>query len=663
MPRWRRGLIMAALAAVLIALVPGVAHAEPAAGEEPDGLLAPFTPDDTDGVPLDHYDITGDSGGMTDWDSKLLLFLSDAAFAATRLVVGACTWLLEWAFEFGPAQALVEPARKLAGTYQNDIIDRLGLPFVTMTLGATWCGLLIMRGRVSQGAGELAVTLLISALAVTVLARPADLLLGEDGLLLHTRDTAMVLTSLAVSQGESASPEPEQAAAPLSDALVDTFVVQPHQALNYGKVVEQGDPCRPVYEELVAEGPWGDEDEPRERLTDAGCQAMAQYNETPTVDRLMGAYLLFGAAFIVALLVMLLVCTLLSCVMAMAVYVVLCPFALVAALLPGGGRQVLWRWLGAVVKVLLSIIAVCVFIAIFTVGIRAMLTASGELPLVGRFTLVDIAALGGLVFHRKLIKISETAGRGLSRKLERARWGGTRGRGWMGFGSAPTVGSMAGDARREVRRVTTPVRKAGRTAGKAWAGSPQARAKAGRKLGPDAGRLQRRLSQSRGGRVTMGTAKVAGTAAKVAFGATVGAPVALPKAAVTAKTAAKARSAMTKAKLATHTASAVSSGKTLVDAWASAPPARTIRSARAADSDATRTRDILSQRRPAPRISTATPAAETVDAPSGAETDTSAHASDAGGQESGAQEQAAVSAERLRDHIRKRQRSRRPGGR
>jgi hypothetical protein len=651
--------VVAATAA--LAVLPTAAGADPV--PEPEGLLGPFTSTDSDGVPLDHYDVTADAGGSLDWDAKLLLFLTDTAFAANRLTIGAGIWLLNWAFTFGPAEAIVEPARDLAETYQRDVIDRLGLPALLLTLGAAWCGVQIMRGRTSRGAAELAVSLLVSAVAVTVLARPAEVLLSEDGLLGQTRDTAMALTSITVTKGEDASADPEQAAQPLNDVLVDTFVVQPHQALNYGVVIGDDHPCRPVYDEIVAEGPWGSENDPRARLVDAGepCTDLAAYNEDPTVDRLLASYLLLGATFIVTLLLILLICVLLIAVISAGVYVVLCPFALTAALLPGGGRQLLWRWIGGVVKTLLSIVAICVFIAVFTIFVQALLAASGDLPLVGRFALVDIAAIGGLAYHRKLLNAGTRASQRLTRNLEAARFGGTRGRGWMG----PTGGSGAGlspisateavrGARAEARRVTAPVQRAGRMAGKAWAGDAKSRAVARRGLPADAGRLQRRLSESRGGRILMGTGKAALLAGKVAVGSTIGAPIAIPKATAAAKAAATARSAATKAKLAKTAVSTLRAGKQTADAWARTPPLSTIRGAAAADADATRTRRLLSERPPVPRYSPAEGSA----APTGPTSISLTNPAEAPPEDA-----AATSAERLRSEIAKRRRPRRPGGR
>jgi hypothetical protein len=587
--RWGRVAALV-LAAVLVVLTPSAAVAEPTP-EAPEGLLAPFVFTDAYGVPLDRYDITADTGGMSDWDLKLQLWLTDSLMSLNRLIIGACAWLLNWAYEFQLAQLITEPMREIGETYQSAIIDRLDLAGVFLLLGAAWCGVMMMRGRVAMGAGELAVTLLISALAATVLARPADLLLGEDGLLMHTRDTAMALTSVTLTHGESVSTDPAQAAEPLTTALVDVLIVQPHQALNYGVVLEEGDPCWDVYREIVETGPWGDEETPRELMTDAGCEDLAEYNADPTADRLFGALLLLGATAIVSLLIILLVCALLIAVLAMGLHVVLCPIALVAALLPGGGRQLLWRWVGGVVKSLLAILAVCVFIAVFTLLISAFMSAGEHMPLVARFALLDIVALGGLIYHRKLLTAGSRASQRLSRRLETARLGGARGRGWLGpGGSAPTLAGMARDARSEVRRVTTPITRTAATATKAWKGKP------GKPTPPGAGRLQQRMNQTRGGRIAWRASQAAAMVGKVAIGSTVGAPIALPKATRAVKAVAKTRSAATKAKLASKVTSAARTGKNLADAWKQTAPLRAVRSSLAADADATRTRTIIQQR-------------------------------------------------------------------
>ncbi len=588
--RWGRAAVVV-LAAVLVVLTPSAAAAEPTP-EPPGGLLAPFTFTDSHGVPLDHYDITADTGGMSDWDLKLQLWLTNGLMSLNRLIIGACSWLLNWAFEFQLAQLITEPMREIGETYQSAIIDRLDLGGVLLLLGAAWCGVQMMRGRVSLGAGELAVTLLISALAATVLARPADLLLGEDGLLMHTRDTAMALTSVTLTHGASVSTDPAQAAEPLTTALVDVLIVQPHQALNYGTTLDEGHTCWEAYREVVETGPWGDEETPRELMTDAGCQDLAEYNADPTVDRLFGALLLLGATFIVSLLILLLVCALLIAVLAMGLHVVLCPLALVAALLPGGGRQLLWRWIGGVVKSLLSILAVCVFIAIFALLISGLMSAGESMPLVARFALLDIVALGGLIYHRKLLSAGNRASQRLSRRLETARMGGARGRGWLGpGGSAPTLAGMTRDARSEVRRVTAPAQRTAAIATRAWKGN-----RPGKPAPPGAGRLQQRMNQTRGGRIAWRAGKAAALVGKVAVGSTVGAPIALPKATRAVKAAATARSAYTKAKLAGKVTSAARTGKALADAWQQTPPVRAVRSSLAADADATRTRAHIQRR-------------------------------------------------------------------
>lgn len=195
-----------------------------------------------------------------------MLFLTNAFFTFAQVLVGAQVWMLNWAFSFGAAKALLGPAGTIAGAYQQQVIGRLGLTGVVLTFAAFWCGGMILRGRTSRGAGELAVSVVISALAGTLLASPATLLLASGGLLGQTRDTAMSLASITATGGASDSQTPAQAAGPLDSTLTASFVAQPYQLLNFGTLMDAPSVpagCRAAYVQIVQGGPWGDAGTPR----------------------------------------------------------------------------------------------------------------------------------------------------------------------------------------------------------------------------------------------------------------------------------------------------------------------------------------------------------------------------------------------------------------
>jgi hypothetical protein len=303
--RARPRLSAAALIAVVFVTGPPAAaavHPAPApvvltaaarpASPAPPRLPGPLTGTDTSGIPLSRYDISGNDENGRDVPATIMLFLTNAFFTMTRVLVGAQVWLLNWAYSFGPAHALLGPASTIASAYQQQVIGRIGLAGTVLTLAAFCCGLMILRGRTAKGAGELAVSVLISAAAATLLATPATLLLGDNGLLGQTRDTAMSLAAITATGGTTDSQSPAQAAGPLTSTLVTTFVVQPYQLLNFGTLMDAPDvpaSCQAAYTQIVQGGPWGDAGTPRNMMAAAGCQNLANYDANLTWDRLMGA--------------------------------------------------------------------------------------------------------------------------------------------------------------------------------------------------------------------------------------------------------------------------------------------------------------------------------------------------------------------------------------
>jgi hypothetical protein len=514
----------------------------------PGGMLGPLTGTDQQCVPLSHYDISGNDENGWDVPATIMLFITNAFYTGARVLVGAQVWMLNWAFSFGAARALTRPAGTIATAWQQ-LIGRLSLAGTLLTFAAFDCGLMILRGRTARGAGELAVSVLISALAGALLTSPATMLLGSGGLLGQTRDTAMSLASITATGGATDSQTAAQAATPLTATLTVTFVVEPYQLLNFGTLIDSpGVPasCQAAYTQIVQGGPWGDAGTPRNMMAAAGCQDLAYYDANLTWDRLMGAILLLVAVLVVTVLVVLITGTLLIAQFSLAFYAITSPAVVTLAVLPGAARGLLWRWAGGIAKVILVIVAIVMFIPLFAIFIRALLDGSASQPLAVRFFLLDIAAVAGLVFHRRLANAGIRAGHRITRHLESARFGGTRGSSSSGSpsaGLAPlSITDIHRGARAEVSRVTQPARTAVRHTQRAWAGKV--------KQPPEgASGLRARLTRTRGGRTILRTAKVATTAGTVAFGSTIGAQVMIPRATKAAQAAAKARSTAIKTKL------------------------------------------------------------------------------------------------------------------
>lgn len=382
------------------------------------GVLGPLNPEDRHGYPLDHYEVTGDSGGALDVDRKVLLLLTSGTFALIRWVIGLAVWLVEWVLDFKMTGYLLEPVVKLSEVIEAHLLGGVGLAGFLLVVAAVMCGVWILRGRTSKGASEIAITLVIAAAATAYITSPARVVFGEDGLLSKTRDLSLEIATLVVSGGTDQTGDTRQITSRIETIFVDTFVRKPHQLINYGIVLD-GDPghrCLSVYNDIVADGPNHDEGEPWERMGDCDEQ-LGEFNATPTWDRFGAAILTLVAALFVAVLAILIVLTLLVTQLWLVLETIRLLVGLVVGLVPGAGRAQLWRALGGIAAALAAVVATVGFLAVFVVLIRGLLAAAKDQSLFVRFLLLDVALFCGLSWYKKVVAGSRTIAAGISTRL------------------------------------------------------------------------------------------------------------------------------------------------------------------------------------------------------------------------------------------------------
>lgn len=164
-------------------------------------------------------------------------------------------------------------------------------------------------------------------------------------------------------------------------------------------------------------------------MTEAGCNAEAEFNAQAGADRLIGA-VLYSVATTVAL--VLLVVTAFTLVVAKGlsiVLVALLPVALYAGVFPGAGRSLLWHWVSALVRVLALIVAMGIFLALLISGLTGLLTlARGVWE---RFLLVTLFMAVMWVGRRQLVDITARFADSTLTRLEGARVGGSHGATWI----------------------------------------------------------------------------------------------------------------------------------------------------------------------------------------------------------------------------------------
>ena len=489
-----------AVAATLAARLTVLAQPNP---DQP-GILAPFTVTDSNGVPISHYDIHADMGAWDDIIRKITYWPMSVAFAGARVLVGFAAWLIDWALQFELVRILFTPVNNIAEAFQSLIVDRIGLQGLLLSVAgayATW--LVLFRSR-SRGLREGAMSILISAIVATWLASPALLLLGDGGtggVTNAARCFTAGVAELALPPG-TPDPEPgrgpvdpddlgpcsgtERISKPVNETLVDTFIRRPHQLLNYGVVFDGSvdGRCRDAYEQIVRDGPWGTADEhqdndPRKIMTSAGCEAYAEFNEDPTIDRLLGAVLTFVAALIIVALFVVVVGGYLIAQLWLAFEVIRAVFVLPLAILPGPGRAAMWQWVGGVLRAVLTLFLSLVFLALFMTFVQVLLEQTNGQALIVSFVVIDVAAFAALVFHRRLLNAGQRAAATVTARLAHARPPTGPPVVWVRTGAPPSaISSFVNQGKAELRTAARPITEPARLTTQAARGVVEAGSRA-----------------------------------------------------------------------------------------------------------------------------------------------------------------------------------------
>ncbi|MFF4189076.1 hypothetical protein ACFYZ9_38395 [Streptomyces sp. NPDC001691] len=239
-----------------------VAHAAEASGGD---MLSPLNIASSEGVPINGYELLAEGGSIFSFKSNAYAFVMNGLFTLLRLVVGLACWAIGYSFKFPLLKMLIDPAQQAADAYTHAIVDRLGLKGLMLAWAFVFGLILFVRGKAGKGLGEIALTLVIGALAASVFVRP-DYLLAQNGPLAQTEQAAAEVARDTVNShywgGRIASgpgpcagmagraelkclqadgakpPSPAEVARPIQEALTNALVVKGYMLLQYGRVLD-----------------------------------------------------------------------------------------------------------------------------------------------------------------------------------------------------------------------------------------------------------------------------------------------------------------------------------------------------------------------------------------------------------------------------------------
>jgi hypothetical protein len=412
----------------------------PCAAPDGDAQAATVLPDDCWGrYPSSHYDLGCDEGAWNHLSRKVYCTFTDLSFQGARSATALTLWLVEWSYGFGVYDRLGGHAITIAETYQRSLIGPLGLSDAVWFAAVAWAGFAALKGTITMAAGELVMSFVLAILAGVFLANPAGYLQGLF-------DT-MGSTSGALFATASGEPPPENGIdadavlAPLQGEIHSAFVEEPYDILNWGAPLTGQ--CAAARDRILAEGPHGNDDEPRDAMNLAGCSEAADFNHDPNGTRLFGAVLTMVAALITAVLITLVAVTVVAAQVVAIVLFSVAPFAMLAGVLPAGGRALAWAWLGALGRVVLAVVGMSFLLSLLLLTVNAMLAGTADASILERFALVNLVVVVMFIARKRILAGGHNIASQFAQRMATRRPGGERVAGWT---AAPAVAGITGFA-------------------------------------------------------------------------------------------------------------------------------------------------------------------------------------------------------------------------
>ena len=351
-----------------------------------------------DEFPTGNYDIGYDEGAWNSFGRKALGFFTGLGWTINRIMVGVTLWLVGWAFGFDIVGPLQGPILTIAEALNTHLAGPLQLSHFVWFAVLAYAGFQFFRGRAMAGLGELLMSFVALAIAVVITANPAGYLQGATSTL---RQTSAAVMSLSRGEQPVDGDDGTQAVVdPLRASLHDVLIEEPHEIINWGRPLSGV--CHDTARQLVAEGPWGASDTPRDRMDTAGCTAESDFNHDPTFERMASAWMAAIVSLIVMALLLFAVVTMLIASLFFVLRFSWLYVALIGFQAPGAARELAWGWLVGMFKDLATVAGMSFVISYLMLGMSAFLNAPG-LDLAQRFAVLIVMALAMFLYRRRVL--------------------------------------------------------------------------------------------------------------------------------------------------------------------------------------------------------------------------------------------------------------------
>ncbi len=420
-------------------------------------------------IPTGNYDIGYDQGAWNNVSRRGWGLVTDGLFMFTKWMTAATINLLEWAFGFDFASRLSGPANAIATGYYVSL-NGSSVSIYDLALFATmfYFALQLLRGRTTAAIGELATTYVVYVVFVSfVVLVPGGFgrLIGDTTELsgkLASSIAAIGLDGYTNTAECPSAADPDAAlgdvVCPFGKGLHTAFVERPYDMLSWGTDLGSGGEdtnllqrCAARRDEILLTGPHGASDGPRFMMGTAGCEELADFNHDPTAGRAGLALFVAATSILVLVLAALSALTLIAAQLLLVGLIVVMPFVVVAGLMPGSGRALLWKWVAGVAKTVLAVVAIAVFLSLYLVTLLVMLEQTVGEPWLVQGGSMILVTLTMFWVRSRLLAASKRAATNAGERLSQARIGGNHSGGFFGAASAGFAHGGGDHARHHTR--------------------------------------------------------------------------------------------------------------------------------------------------------------------------------------------------------------------
>lgn len=273
------------------------ADPQPAVGEpEPGSILPDAAYRDGLTHPPSHYDLGWKSSaveiGVGPFHQRIgpafspIGLLMAGGYSLSNVEVQLSCRITSWALNMGDAltNIMARPVDVIGKALSVTLVGGLQLRWLVLALTGIAVLSTAARGDLGAAGGQFGMAFLLLVAAGAAMVNPGGLYRDSVGL---GRGLAVLVMDATANRTPR---EGDQLGDAYFGALQRTLVQQPYETLNWGG--PQVGKCKETVDGILRDGPWGDSDEPRQRMRDAGCGKAADFNSAASWDRLWGVVVL-----------------------------------------------------------------------------------------------------------------------------------------------------------------------------------------------------------------------------------------------------------------------------------------------------------------------------------------------------------------------------------